>query len=156
MFWYIIRSKVRLPLGRQGKVLNCIYSGFEGISNRVEQFQKMDWYKLILPVQFSLGQFYVAKIWSYGKIVPGANCGKKQQPFAKWKHQSKENFYFIHNCGTTWFIYIHMPDWNFHIQCDGVWLENDLLVFAIGSYGGPPDAGGLPQKVVHLGCFKNI
>ena len=33
-------------------------------------------YKLILPVQFSLGQFYVAKTTSYGRIVSGANCGK--------------------------------------------------------------------------------
>ena len=47
------------------------------MSDRVELFQKVgSTYKLILPVQFSLEQFYVAKSRSYGKIVSGANCGK--------------------------------------------------------------------------------
>ena len=70
-------------------------------------------YKLILPVQFSLGQFYVAKTTSYGRIVSGANCGKNNNFSLNEKHQSKEKVYFIHNCGTTGFVYIHMSDWNF-------------------------------------------
>ena len=54
------------------------------MSDRVEQFQKVgSVYKLILPVHFSLGQFYVAKLRSYGKIVSGANCGKNNDFFAK-------------------------------------------------------------------------
>ena len=138
-------------------MLNFIFADFEGMSDRVEQISK-SWfaYKLILPVQFSLGQFYVAKTRSYGRIVPGVNCGKNNNLSLKENTSPKKNFIpdtIVGRRGSSTFTCL-IGTFTFNVT--GVWLENDLLVFAIGSHGGPPDAGGLPQKVVHLGCFKNI
>ena len=57
--------------------MNFIFADSEGMSDRVEQFQK-SWftYKLILPVQFSLGQFYVANQHLMVKLFLGQTVGK--------------------------------------------------------------------------------
>ena len=106
-------------------------------------------YKLILPVQFSLGQFYVAKTRSYGRIVPGVNCGKNNNLSLKENTSPKKNFIpdtIVGRRGSSTFTCL-IGTFTFNVT--GVWLENDLLVFAIGSHGGPPDAGGLPQCSMH-------
>ena len=54
---------------------------FEGMS-RVEQFQEVgSRHELIFLVQFSLGQFYVAKTRSKGRIVSGQTVGKFNNHF---------------------------------------------------------------------------
>ena len=56
---------------------------FEGMG-RVEQFQIVgSRQKLIFPAKFSLGQFYVAKTRSKGRIVSGQILGKYNLSFAK-------------------------------------------------------------------------
>ena len=50
--------------------------------SRVEQFQEVGLgHELIFLVQFSLGQFYVAKTRSKGRIVSGQTVGKFNNHF---------------------------------------------------------------------------